>query len=63
MKDVVVVGAGIAGLSAAYRLVQQGRSVVVLEAASAVGGRMTTVRHEGFAIDVEMVQKAAKSGD
>jgi len=38
--DVVVVGGGIAGLTAARNLVKAGRSVVVLEALSRVGGRM-----------------------
>jgi monoamine oxidase len=40
--DAVVVGAGIAGLSAAARLGQSGRSVVILEARDRVGGRIWT---------------------
>src|SRR5438270_13798271 len=37
---VVVVGAGFAGLSAAYQLAQMGATVTVLEAQSGVGGRV-----------------------
>ncbi len=40
--DVVVVGAGLAGLTAARRIVQGGRSVIVLEARDRVGGRVLT---------------------
>lgn len=49
--DVVVVGAGPAGLATAYALAGQGRTVRVLEAAEAVGGRMRTVREHGCLID------------
>ena len=38
--DVIVIGAGLSGLSAARELVRQGKDVVVLEARDRVGGRM-----------------------
>lgn len=41
---IVVVGAGLAGLSAAYRLKQAGYSAQVYEASSRVGGRCWTLR-------------------
>lgn len=46
--DVVVVGAGVAGLVAADRLVAAQRSVRVLEARDRVGGRTLTVDVPGF---------------
>jgi len=43
-KRIVVVGAGIAGLVAAFELKRQGHHVVVLEAQHRVGGRIYTLR-------------------
>lgn len=50
-KQVIVIGAGIAGLSAAHRLQRRGCQVTVLEAAARLGGRMSTDRREGYRID------------
>jgi phytoene dehydrogenase-like protein len=49
--DVVIVGAGMAGLSAAHQLTSAGISVSVLEAAPGVGGRMATDQIDGFRLD------------
>lgn len=49
--DVVIIGAGLAGLSLGALLANSGRSVTVLEKASAVGGRMRVVEKDGFLLD------------
>ena len=49
--DVVVVGAGLAGLQCARMLHQAGRSVMVVEAADDVGGRIRTDEVDGFLVD------------
>ncbi|HVG06894.1 MAG TPA: NAD(P)/FAD-dependent oxidoreductase [Thermoanaerobaculia bacterium] len=43
-RKVIVIGAGLAGLSAAYELVQLGHDVTVLEARTRPGGRVHTLR-------------------
>ena len=49
--DVVVVGAGLAGLRCAQVLQGAGRDVVVLESSDEVGGRIRTDRVDGFLAD------------
>jgi monoamine oxidase len=52
--DVIVVGAGAAGLAAADELSRAGRSVVVLEARGRIGGRCWTRRMPGLPVPVEL---------
>ena len=47
----IVVGAGIAGLTAAYQLQKAGHEVLLLESRKYVGGRMFTIEWEGFLVD------------
>jgi phytoene dehydrogenase-like protein len=49
--DVVIVGAGLAGLTCARALHRRGYAVRVLEAADRVGGRVTSERVDGFTLD------------
>ncbi len=50
--DVAVVGAGAAGIAAARRLADRGRSVLLIEALPRLGGRAHTVTIDGFALDL-----------
>jgi phytoene dehydrogenase-like protein len=50
-SDVIVVGAGLAGLRCAIRLTELGHRVTVLEAATEVGGRIRTDEIDGFRCD------------
>ncbi|MGW7242433.1 NAD(P)/FAD-dependent oxidoreductase [Streptomyces sp. NPDC054804] len=49
--DVLVIGAGVAGLACARDLLSAGLDVRVLEASDAVGGRMRSDRVDGFVVD------------
>jgi protoporphyrinogen oxidase len=51
-EPVAVLGAGPAGLTAAYRLVQRGVPVVVFEAGEAVGGLARTETRDGYRFDL-----------
>lgn len=49
--DAVVVGAGLAGLCCARRLVEANKSVLLLEASDSVGGRVRTDALDGYLLD------------
>ncbi len=51
VKPVVIIGAGLAGLSCARHLVRQGVEVLLLEAQDDVGGRVRTDVVDGFRLD------------
>ncbi len=50
--DVVIIGAGPAGLTAAYVLAQRGQTCTVLEADDTVGGISRTVERDGWRFDI-----------
>jgi protoporphyrinogen oxidase len=51
-RPVVVIGAGPAGLTAAYQLSKAGREALVLEADDVVGGISRTVARDGWRFDI-----------
>ncbi len=52
LYDVIIIGAGVAGLTAARELQAQGKSVVVLEAQDYVGGRVKSF--DGWGVPLEL---------
>ena len=42
-NDVIIIGAGLSGLTTAYFLKQQGKNVLVLEADARIGGRIMSI--------------------
>jgi len=53
-SDVLIIGAGAAGLMAAYTLVNAGKTVTILEARDRIGGRIHTINNNGFSTYVEL---------
>ena len=52
--DVIVIGAGVAGLEAARRLARRGLRIIVVEARSRLGGRIRTERPPEWPVPVEL---------
>ena len=51
-KQIVIIGAGPAGLTAAIELLKKGHSVTILEATDRIGGISQTVRYQGNRMDI-----------
>ncbi|ALM50105.1 hypothetical protein AMR72_15090 [Flavobacterium psychrophilum] len=52
--DVIIIGAGAAGLMAAYTLTKAGKSVTVFEARNRIGGRIHTINNDAFSYPTEL---------
>jgi phytoene dehydrogenase-like protein len=49
--DVIIIGAGLAGLAAALRLSQNGKRLLVIESNDYIGGRVSSESIQGFILD------------
>ncbi len=50
-RDIVVIGAGLTGLTTAYHLRKQGRDVLVIEKENRIGGQIRTYSEKGFVFE------------
>jgi len=51
MPNIAIIGGGVAGLSAAAKLTQQGKSVTLFETSATLGGRARGIRYKGMQLD------------
>ena len=61
MAAVAIIGAGLTGLTSAYRLKQRGTRVVVYEASDRIGGSIKSVRRDGYLAELGPSSMAAPS--
>ena len=52
MKKVVIVGGGLSGLSASCYLAKNDYDVTIIDKNESVGGRLTSIKHDGFTFDL-----------
>lgn len=52
--DVVIIGAGAAGLMAAWEMVKVGKNVAIVEARDRIGGRIVTIKDQQFDEPIEL---------
>ena len=62
MASIAVVGAGLTGLTAAFRLKQRGNRVVVYEASDRIGGSIKSERRDGYLAELGPNSLAAPTG-
>ena len=62
MAAIAIVGAGLTGLTTAYRLKQRGARVVVYEASDRIGGSIKSERRDGYLAELGPSSLAAPSG-
>ncbi len=52
VEDIVILGAGLAGLAAGYLLARSGTDILIIERDSTVGGLAKTIHHQDFRFDL-----------
>ena len=52
MKKIIIVGGGITGLSAAWKLSEKGYSVDLIESEKSVGGLAKSIKMENYSFDI-----------
>ena len=52
--EIIIIGAGAAGLMCARELAQAGKSIIILEARNRPGGRIHTITDPGFPLPIEL---------